>query len=117
MAPGMTSLGESSCDPPMVVGAEQRVKRAGQGVVTRGGLETEGVLEDFEVAVGGEEHVGVVVGQVSNSEVRDERTTREVGTVAGDVQVRGSKQQGGTPAGNLRRGLDGEDQIPGLLDM
>ena len=42
MAPGMTPLGESGCDPPMVVGAEQRVKRAGQDVVTRGKLETEG---------------------------------------------------------------------------
>ena len=27
--PGMTSLGESGREPPMVVGAEQRVKRAG----------------------------------------------------------------------------------------
>ena len=42
MAPGMTLLGELGCDPPMVVGTEQRVKWAGQDVVTRGGLETEG---------------------------------------------------------------------------
>ena len=40
--PGITPLGEWGCDPPMVVGAVQRVKRAGQDVVTRGGLETEG---------------------------------------------------------------------------
>ena len=29
VAPGVTSLGESGREPPMVVGAEQRVKRAG----------------------------------------------------------------------------------------
>ena len=31
-------------------------------------------LEDFEVAVGGEIHVGVVVGHACNSQVRNERT-------------------------------------------
>ena len=41
VAPGMTPLGESGRDPLMVVGAEQRVKQAGQDVVTRGGLEIE----------------------------------------------------------------------------
>ena len=64
-------------------------------------------LEDFEVTVGEEVHVGVILGHASNSEVHNERTSCWVGKKAGDIQVWGSIQQGGTCAGNLRQGLDG----------
>ena len=37
VAPGTAPLGESSREPPMVVGAEERVKRATKDVVPRGG--------------------------------------------------------------------------------
>ena len=37
VAPGTTPLGELGCKPPMVVGTEERVKRAGEDVVPGGG--------------------------------------------------------------------------------
>ena len=37
VAPGTAPLGESGCKPPMVVGTEERVERAGEDVVPRGG--------------------------------------------------------------------------------
>ena len=37
VAPGTTPLGEPGCEPPMVVGAEELVKWAGENVVPRGG--------------------------------------------------------------------------------
>ena len=64
-------------------------------------------LEDVELAIGGEVHVGVVVGHARNGEVRNERMPRRVGAVAGDVQVRGSIKQGGTSTSNFRPRLDG----------
>ena len=43
MAPRVTPLGESGREPPMVVGAKERVERARQDVVARGRQEAEGV--------------------------------------------------------------------------
>ena len=37
VAPSTAPLGGPGCEPPMVVGAEERVKRAGEDVVPRGG--------------------------------------------------------------------------------
>ena len=37
VAPGVTPLGEPGREPPLVVGAEERVERAGEDVVARGG--------------------------------------------------------------------------------
>ena len=42
VAPDMTPLGEPGREPPMVVGAKERVERAGKDPVARGGQETEG---------------------------------------------------------------------------
>ena len=42
MAPGVTPLGEPGREPPMVVGAEERVRRVGKDVVARGKQKTEG---------------------------------------------------------------------------
>ena len=43
------------------------------------------VSEDFQVVVGGEVHVGMAVVYPRNSEVRNERTSCGLGTIAGDV--------------------------------
>ena len=43
VAPGTAPLGEPGCKPPMVLGAEERVERAGEDVVSRCGQETEGI--------------------------------------------------------------------------
>ena len=37
VAPGTAPLGESGCNPQLVVGTEDRVKWAGEDVVPRGG--------------------------------------------------------------------------------
>ena len=42
VAPGTTPLGEPGREPPMVVGAKERVEWARKDVVARGGQETEG---------------------------------------------------------------------------
>ena len=41
MAPGVTPLGEPRGEPPMVVGAEERVERAGEDVVAGGRQEAQ----------------------------------------------------------------------------
>ena len=65
------------------------------------------LLEDVEVSVGQEVHVGVAVGHACHGEVRDDRAPCGMGAVASDEQVMGPKKQGGAPAGDLCRGLYG----------
>ena len=65
------------------------------------------LLEDVEVSVGREVHVGVAMGHPCHGEVRGDRAPCGMGDVAGDEQVMVPIKQGGAPAGDLCRGLDG----------